>query len=54
MRGKKHGKTRETISCPQSSGVLISGAMPEIVGGGKKGRELPSLSTQSPLFLRQL
>ena len=28
--------------------------MPEIAGGGEKGRELPSLSPQSPLFLLQL
>ena len=42
------------MSCPESSGYLVSGTMPEIAGGGKKGRELPSLSPQSPLFLLQL
>ena len=43
-RKKKRGKTGEAISCPESSGYLVSGTMPEIAGGGKKGRKLPSLS----------
>ena len=51
---KKRGKTRGAISCPESSGFLVSGAMPEIAEGGEKRRELPSLSPQSPLFLLQL
>lgn len=51
---KKRRKTREAISCPESSGFLVSGTMPQIAGGGEKGRELPSLSPQSPLLLLQL
>ena len=51
---KKRGKTRGAISCPESSGFLVSGTMPEIAEGGEKGRELSSLSPQSPLFLLQL
>ena len=53
--GKKNVGRLERQSRVQSLlAILVSGTMPQIAGGGKKGRELPSLSSQSPLLLLQL